>query len=150
MSITPSSRCIRVCGVSTSIDQALRERDQRGGEVAAVDRRDVARVERRQRRRVVPVEEVTFMPLEAFERRQRAIETSNQRRGRHVAEIVRGQRRQQRHADVGRRGAPGQPRLVTFLIVVRRQPRVRFRDECLVVAPGLACRPAQQAAARDR
>ena len=93
--------------------QPLRERDQRRGKVAAVDGRDVARVEWRQRRGVVPVEEVAFVPLEAAERRQRAVETIDQRRGRDVAEVVRRQRRQQRHADVGRRCAPRQPRLVT-------------------------------------
>ena len=124
--------------------QTLRERDQRRGEIAAVDRRDVARVERRQRLGAVPVEKMALVAFETFERGQRAIETIDQRRGRHVPEIVRRERRQQRHADVGRRRAPRQPRLVTFLVVVRRQPPVRVRDERLVIAPGLARRPAQQ------
>ena len=110
---------------STSASQPLRERDQRAGEIAAVDGRDVARMQRRQRRRVVPVEEMSLVALEALERRQRPIEPIGQRLGREVAEIVRRQRREQPHADVGRRGAPRQPRLVAILlVVVGRQPAV--------------------------
>ena len=51
VSASPASRCASVCGRSFELEQTLRERDQRAGEVAAVDGRDVARV---QRRRVSP------------------------------------------------------------------------------------------------
>ena len=52
------------------LEEPLRECDQRAGEVAAVDGRDVARVQRRQAGRVVPVEKVPAIPLEALERRR--------------------------------------------------------------------------------
>ena len=112
VSASPSSRCARVCGSLVELEQPLRERDQRAGEVAAVDGGDVARMQRRQRRRVVPVQEVPVVPLEPSSvvsvrsRRRRSVV------GREVAEVVRGQRRQQAHADVGRRGAARQRRLV--------------------------------------
>ena len=127
-------------------EEALRERDERGGEIAAVHRGDVSRAQRRQRHCVVPVEEVALMALEPFERRERAVEPTNERLGRQVPEIVRGQRRQERHADVGRGSAPGQSRLGGFLVIVGRQPRVGRRDECLVIPPRLPGRPAQQPA----
>ncbi len=84
------------------------------------------------------------MPLESFDRRQRAIEAANHRLGRHIAEIVCGKRRQQRHAHVGRRGTTRQAGLGAFLIVVGRQPPVGFRDERLVVPPCLTGHPAHQ------
>ena len=116
-------------GARRASAQALRQRDQRAGEVAAVDGRDVARVQRRQRRRVVPVEEVALGTARA----PRASSASRSSRstsavGREVAEIVRGQRREQAHADVGRRGAPRQLRARRRLpgscrAAARRRPR---------------------------
>ena len=47
---------------------AFLQRQQAAGQVAAVDRRDVARLERLQRPRVVPVEQMPAIPLEALER----------------------------------------------------------------------------------
>ena len=123
---------------------ALSERDERGGEIAAVHGGHVPGAERRQRRGVVPIQEVPFMALQPFERRDRAIETMNQLLGRQVSEIVRGQRRQKRHADVGGGGARGQVRRGSFLVVVGRQPRVGVRDEGLVVSPRLPSGPAEQ------
>ena len=109
--------------------QALRQRDERPGEVAAVHRRDVARVQRRQRGRVVPVQEMPAISFEAFERRQRAVETLDERVGREIAEVVRGQRRQQTHPDVGRRGPARQLAVVgVLLVVVGRQPAHRPRS----------------------
>ncbi len=69
-----------VCGCVDELQQALRQGDQRAGEVAAVDRRDVVRPQRRQRRRVVPVQEVAVVALEALERGQRPVEPFEQRR----------------------------------------------------------------------
>ena len=65
--------------------------------------------------------------------------------GREIAEVVRGQRRQQAHPDVGRRGAARQRAARRLLlIVVGRQPGVGLGDERLEVAPRLARGPAQQ------
>src|SRR4051795_11353664 len=94
-------------------------------------------MKRCQRRRVVPIEKVPVILLETFKRGERVVETTNQRLRREVPEIVCGQRRQERHADVGRRGAPRESRLVPFLVVVWRQPAVRFGDERLVEEPRL-------------
>ena len=54
------------------------------------------------------------------------------------AEVVRGQRREQAHADVGGRRAVRDPRLGDLLEVVRRQAVVLGAHEGREVAPGLA------------
>ena len=109
VSTRPSSRCSRRLRSDGQSEKSLRQRDERAGEVAAVHGRHVARVQRRERRRVVPVQEVPFVALETLEGRQRPIEALDRRRRREVAEVVSGQRRQQAHADVGRRRAARQP-----------------------------------------
>src|SRR5205823_285122 len=53
--------------------QAGGQRHQRAGEVAAVDRRDVARQQRRERLRVVPVEQVPFVALQPLDGGQRRV-----------------------------------------------------------------------------
>ena len=68
------------------LEQPLRQRDQRAGEVAAVDGRDVARVQRRQGRRVVPVQEVSLIVFEPLERRKRRVQAAEQRLGGQVPE----------------------------------------------------------------
>ena len=73
------------------------------------------------------------------------VEPPDERFGRDIAQIVCGQRRQQPHADVGRRRAPGELRgVAVLLIVVGWQPRVRLGHERFEVPPRLARRPAQQ------
>ena len=130
--------------------QRLRQRDQRGGQVAAVHRRDVVRAHRRPRLGVVPVQKVAFVPLQPFERRHRAVEMVDERGGREIAEIVRGERRKQAHADIGRRRAPRELRrhVACFLVVVGRQPAVVGGDERLEIPPRLPRGPAQEARAR--
>jgi hypothetical protein len=120
-------------------EKALCQREERCGKVAAVDCREIAGMERRQSRRVVPVEEMTLVPLQTFERRQHPVEALAQVPGRDVAEVVRSQRRQQAQGDIGGRGPPCELRsAVAFLEVVRRQPCVSLRYERFEVAPGLA------------
>ena len=50
-SASPSSRCSLCLRLLFELEQALRQRDERPGEVAAIDRRDVPRMQRRPRRR---------------------------------------------------------------------------------------------------
>ena len=63
--------------------QPTRERQERAREVAAVDRRDVGRAQRRQRLRVVPVQQVPLEALQALDRRERGVDPS--RRARRVS-----------------------------------------------------------------
>ncbi len=101
-------------------------------------------MQRRERGRVVPVQEVTVVPFETLQRRERGVEPRHEHVGGQVPEVVRRERGEERHADVRRRRAPREPRpLLAFLEVVGRQPSVCRRDERLEVAPGLAGRPAE-------
>ncbi len=115
------------------------ERDQVAGEIAAVDRRDVVRLERPQVARVVPVVEVAAearaaSSIVASVASSRS--TVSMRPG--PAEVARGHRGQQVEADVGRRGAVGDDRLRVLLEVVGRQHVVGGRHEGLEEAPGAA------------
>jgi hypothetical protein len=124
--------------------QSLRERDEHPGQVAAVDGGDVPWQEWRERGRVVPVEQ---MPPESFEsphRIEECLERLEQRRRAHVAEIVRGQRGQHPHGNVGGRRAVRDPRLRHFLEVVGWQPVVLRAHERLEETPRLPCRDAEQ------
>ena len=83
----------RVAGVG-SIGRQLRAAptasvDQRAGEVAAVDGRDVGGRQRRQRPRVVPVQQVALEAFEAFDGRQRRVDPVGQLVGVDEAEVVR-------------------------------------------------------------
>ena len=65
------------------------------------------------------------MPFEALERPDRRVDAVDEIAGGDVAKVVRGQRRQQAHADVGRRRAARQPRRVAgLLIVVGQEPGI--------------------------
>ena len=108
---------------------------QRGGVVAAVDRRHVLRQQRHQVLRVVPVQEMAFEVLEPIDRGQRRFEPLDERVGVDEAEVVRRHRRQQAHRDVGRRGAMRDARFRIELHVVGRQPAVVAADERLEVLP---------------
>ena len=82
--------------------QPLAEGDERARQVPAVHRGHVTRAQRRKCRRVVPVQEMSLMAFEAFERRQRSIDAGGERVRREITQIVRGQRREQPHRDVRR------------------------------------------------
>ena len=130
--------------------QARTQGEQVAGEVAAVHRRDVARKQRPQRLRVVPVVE---MALVTFERRHggegvgRALDQPS---GREIAEIVGGQVRQQRQSHIGRRGAVRNGGSAIFLEVVRRQPMVGRADEVIEEGPGPPRQHAQEGQLSDR
>ena len=138
----PLFQCLRLL---FELEQALRQRDERAGEVAAIDRRDIPRVQRRPRRRVVPVQEVTAIAFEPFQRRQGRIEPPQHLGGRQIAKIVRGHGRQHAHADIGRRRASRHAREVLALLkIVGCEPPVGFSDERVEVPPRLARRASQQ------
>ena len=128
------------------LETALFEREQACGEVATVDRRDVARLERRQRARVVPVEEVSAVALEPLQ----GIEAAPEARGKlacaDVAEVPGRERGEEHHADVGGRGPMGDLDVGLLLEVVGRQPLVLWPREALEVEPGPARHAAQERA----
>ena len=106
------------------------------GEVAAVDGRDVPGVQRLQGPRVVPVIEVSLVPIEAIQRAQGIAGAQDQLSGREVAEVVGGQVRQQGETDVGRRGAVRDRLGAVVLHIVGRQPVVLRADKGLEEGPG--------------
>ena len=67
----PAVACF--CGSAVERGEPLSQREERRGQIAAVDGRDISGMKRRQRRRVVPIEEMALVPLQPFERRQRQV-----------------------------------------------------------------------------
>ena len=82
--------------------QAVRERQQCTGEIAAVDGGDIAGRQRLERARVVPVQKMPVDLFQRFDRRQRRVDATDQRRCVDEAQIVSRECRQQAEADVGR------------------------------------------------
>ena len=107
----------------TISSHGVRERDEMAGEIAAVDRRDVLRLERLGAPRVVPVVEVAAEALEAPHRLERGLETLDGVERAEPAEIARGHRGQQIQADVRGRRAMRDDRARRLLEVVGRQAR---------------------------
>jgi hypothetical protein len=134
------------CGRLGQCQQAGTQRPQVAAEVAAVNGRHVGRPQRLQRLRVVPVEPVAAVAFEPIHRVQRRRGAGDQRRGGGVAEVVRGQRGQQRQADVGRRGAVRDALDRRLLHVVGRQVVVGRADKGLEERPV----PPRQRAQRQR
>ena len=106
------------------------------GQVAAVDRRDVRRVQRAQVLGRVPVVEVPVELRQAAHRCERGLEALDGGDRPGPAEVPRSDGRQQVEADVGRRGTTRDDRPRILLEVVGRQPVMRGRHEGLEVAPG--------------
>ena len=79
--------------------------DQMAGEVAAVDARHVERIERPERRRLVPVEQMAAMALHLLDGRDRRVDARGRVGQADPAEIARRDDRQQIDADIGRRGS---------------------------------------------
>ena len=131
-------------GACALLAQPVRERQQMGAEVAAVDRGDVARLERLDAPRVVPVEQVAAVLLEPLDRRQRGLDARQRVAQAQPAEIARARDREQIQRDVGRRGAVRGHRVRRLLQVVGRQVVFGCGDRGLEVAPGDARRAAQR------
>jgi hypothetical protein len=116
-----------------------RQRDEAAGEIAAVDGRHVPRLERAQRRRLDPVEEVTAMPRQLRERPEDGFDTLADFRQPDPAELVRSDGRHDVHADVGRRRPMRDDAVRIHLQVVRRQEMVFGSREVREVLPRLPC-----------
>ena len=74
LSPTPARDRDASAGIAAPFRAGIGERDQMAREIAAVDRRDVGRLERPQIARVVPVEEVAVEALQPLHGRQRRLE----------------------------------------------------------------------------
>ena len=133
----------RMRGQQRSLDQAeqaLPQGQQVAGEVAAVDRRYVVRRQWTEGFGVVPVVEVTAITRQRVERGKGVGRARHQPADRQVAEVHGGQVRQQRHADVGRRGAAGHDQRGMFLHVVGREPVIVRVDVGFKKAPRAPCK----------
>ena len=103
--------------------------------VAAVHRRDVARLENTQLVKVVPVEEVAVEAAHSLQRAEDFLHAIDHVRARDESEVHRAHRREKLKPDVGRRRAQGNRRLGIFLEVVRSEPLRFLRHELLEVGP---------------
>ena len=126
------------------------ERDQVPGEIAAVDGRHVARLERAAVARAVPVVEVATEALEALHRVQRGLEALDGVDRAEPAEVARRDGGQQVQAQVGRRRAVRHDGARIFLEVVGRQRVVLGTDERREEPPGAAAHQPQGARVRGR
>ena len=117
--------------------QTAGERDQGGREVAAVDRRNIARRQRRQALGVVPVEEMAVESFEPFDCGQRPVDPCDEVAGVDESEIARGKGGEQTHADIGGRRAMRDHRRRRVLKIVRRQAVIVSAVEGFEISPRL-------------
>ncbi len=125
-------------------EQTRAQGQQVASQVAAVHRRDIAWRQWLQSLRVVPVVEMPAVLLKLVERAQGVSRALDELAGRQIAEVIRRQICQQRHADVGRRGPVRDRGDAIVLIVVWRQPVVLGADQLLEEGPGPPRKRAQE------
>ncbi len=123
----------------------IRQRDQVPGQIAAVDRGNIAGIERSQIARIVPVEEMAAEARQLAHGRQRRLQSRDRIDRPGPTEVARARGRQQIEADIGRRGPVRQHRHRIFLEVVRRQHVIERGHEGLEEPPGAARRQPQDA-----
>src|ERR1041385_6399288 len=104
-------------------------------EVSAVHRRHVSRLERPEVACLVPIVEMAAEALETAHAGQDRFEALDGLECPDPAEIPGGDRREQREADVGRRGAMRHDPFGIFLEIVWGQVVVRRADEYLEETP---------------
>jgi hypothetical protein len=117
------------------VQARLPQRDQVAGEVAAVHRRDVGRLEDAEPLELVPVVEVPAEAAHPLEGAEGALEPRRHLLDRDEPELGGGRDRDQLEADVRRRGPHRDGGRRIFLIVVRRQPVGLLADEVVEEAP---------------
>ncbi len=115
----------RVC----HLDQGRTQGEQMAREIPAVDRRDVARQQRRERLRVVPVVEVTAVPFHRLHRSQCMRGPVDELAARDISEVARGHVGEKREPHVGRRRPMRDGRDGMLLEIVRRQPMIVGADK---------------------
>ena len=124
--------------------------EEAADEVATVDRGDVARGERCKRVDVVPVEQVTTVPLEAAERIERVADAADELRDGAPAKVAGSQIGEQSHRDVGGTGAGCHDQLAVHLHVVGWEPIGMGRHIFLEVPPGAPSGRGQELLLRAR
>ena len=112
------------------------QRDQVAGQVAAVDRGDIGRIERAQIARVVPIVEMAAEAREVAHGGERRLQPLGRLGGSHPTEIAGRRRGEEIQAEIGRRGPVGEDRDRVLLEIVRRQHVVGRRHEGLEEPPG--------------
>ena len=125
-------------GADPPVMRRVGQRDEVPGQIAAIDRGDVARVERAQVGRVVPVVEMPPETRELCHLRKRRLQPVDHLRGADPAEVAGADDGEQIEADIGRRGPMGQDGVRVLLEVVGRQHVICGGDETLEEAP---CQP---------
>ena len=130
-------------GRGHQVTAAMLQRQETAGEVAAVDRRHVARQQRLEVLRVVPVEEVSLVVRHARDAVEGPPHAQRQLARADVPEVVGGERRDQGQADVGRGRPVGGLLVGLLLVVVDGEPLIVWPDELVEEAPGAACQEAQ-------
>ena len=121
------------------IDQlpaGIGKRDQMPGQIAAIDRRDVFRLQRPQVARVVPVEEMPAEALELAHGGEGRLQPVRRIEVTQPGEVAGGEDGEQVHADIRRRGAMRDGRLRVLLKIVGRKHVVLRRHEALEEMPG--------------
>jgi hypothetical protein len=123
---------------SRKLAETRAQRQEVAREIAAVHARDVARKQRLERARVIPIIEMPAVPFEALHRGEGILGPLDQQADREIAEVAGGEVREQRQPHVGGRRARGHDRTGHFLEVVGGQPVFLGRDEGFKEPPGLA------------
>src|SRR5439155_15982072 len=111
--------------------------------------RDVRRWQWLKRPRIVPVEQVSVVPLQARQGRENALGPVGQLEESDVSEVVSGQIGEKLETDVGRRRSMGDDRSGILLEIVRREVISLCGDEGLEEVP-VGAGEATQEAAIDR
>ena len=130
--------------------QALAQHQQMAGKIAAVHRRDVERQQGAQGPGVVPVEEMTAMPLHGVHGAQGVGGPFDQFAGRNIAEVAGREAGQQGEPHIGGGGAVRHHRVRVLLKVVGRQPMILRADEGLEKGPGFSGRGIEEHRLRRR
>ncbi|MNI14096.1 hypothetical protein D3C73_673470 [compost metagenome] len=119
------------------------DHQQVAGQVAAVHRRDIGRLQGEQAAGIVPVEEVTLETGQTLHHGQGGFQPLEGGAAPGPAKIIGRQGGEQIEPHVGGGGAMGDDLLRTLLHVVRRQLVVQIGDQGLEIAPRLAGDQAQ-------
>ena len=122
--------------VIRKLKQSRAQSHQVTGQIPTVYGGNIKRVKWVQRKCVVPIVKVSLMPLHSLQGVQGVRGSLQQHATRNVAKVIGGQVSQQRHSDIGGRGAMCHRRPAIFLIIVGRQPVIFRPHKGLKEGPG--------------